>query len=337
MCDTRTVPLQGTDIARKRAECTFWGTRTFRGEPANHLVIQAASAKVHRVMEHARGQPPDAPAPAVIASQPTDSPSSIGVERTWSFRSSKPDPLRVRYVAGWHCLVKMCAWRSSRRGAVDIFSVPMSDEEEAQNDLPPKRAKPSAQSAGTQPSGPSRGVVTPMQLTESQRNHLLLAKGMVAVHLSSILRRLQRRLSAALQAPTLRSTGRVKLSLDGFAAVPGLWSGVQRADGDRQKRAREDRAGLRGRSAVQRARAGGAPGEGRGRKRRPEGDQGADLFGRTAAPRARQESVHLHFGRAESCTPSGSGVAGAGVKPAGLGVRSRGAALQACAARSASG
>ena len=41
--------------------------------------------------------------------------------------------------------------------------------------------------------------------------------------------------------------------------VPGLLSGAQRADGDRHKRAREDRAGLRGRSAVQRARAGGAP------------------------------------------------------------------------------
>ena len=129
--------------------------------------------------------------------------------------------------------------------------------------------------------------------------------------------------------------GGLRVAVEGD--VPGLWSGVQRADGDRQKRAREDRAGLRGRSAVQRARAGGAPGEGRGRKRRPEGDQGADLFGRTAAPRARQESVHLHFGRAESCPPSGSGVAGADVKPAGFGVRSRGAALQASAARAASG
>ena len=38
--------------------------------------------------------------------------------------------------------------------------------------------------------------------------------------------------------------------------VPRLWSGAPRAEGDRLKRAREDRAGLRGRAAVQRARAG---------------------------------------------------------------------------------
>ena len=69
--------------------------------------------------------------------------------------------------------------------------------------------------------------------------------------------------------------------------VPRLWSGAPRAEGDRLKRAREDRAELRGRAAVLRARAGAAPWEGRGRKRRREGDQGADLFGRTAAPRAR--------------------------------------------------
>ena len=119
--------------------------------------------------------------------------------------------------------------------------------------------------------------------------------------------------------------------------VVGLWSGAERADGDRHKRAREDRAGLRGRSAVQRARAGGTPGEGRGRKRGPEGDQGADLFGRTAAPRARQESVHLHFGRVGSRPPGGSGASVAGGKPAGFAARTRGAALQASAARTASG
>ena len=119
--------------------------------------------------------------------------------------------------------------------------------------------------------------------------------------------------------------------------VPRLWSGAPRAEGDRLKRAREDRAGLRGRAAVQRARAGAAPWEGRGRKRRREGDQGADLFGRTAAPRARQESVHLHSGRAGSYPPSGSGVACVDVPPAGVGPRSRGAALQASAARAARG
>ena len=119
--------------------------------------------------------------------------------------------------------------------------------------------------------------------------------------------------------------------------VPRLWSGAPRAEGDRLKRAREDRAGLRGRSAVQRARAGAAPWEGRGRKRRREGDQGADLFGRTAAPRARQESVHLHSSRPESCPPSGSEGDGVGVPPSGAGPRSRGAVLQANAARAARG
>ena len=122
--------------------------------------------------------------------------------------------------------------------------------------------------------------------------------------------------------------------------VPRLWSGAPRAEGDRLKRAREDRAGLRGRAAVQRARAGAAPWvawEGRGCKRRREGDQGADLFGRTAAPRARQESVHLHSSRPESCPPSGSEGDGVGVPPSGAGPRSRGAVLQANAARAARG
>ena len=119
--------------------------------------------------------------------------------------------------------------------------------------------------------------------------------------------------------------------------VPGLWSGSPRVEGDRRKRAREDRAGLQGRAAVLRARAGAAPWEGRGRKRRREGDQGADLFGRTAAPRARQESVHLHSVRTESCPPSGSEGDGVGVPPSGAGPRSRGAVLQANAARAARG
>ena len=66
-------------------------------------------------------------------------------------------------------------------------------------------------------------------------------------------------------------------------------------------------------------------------------DQGADLFGRTAAPRARQESVHLHFGRVGSRPPSGAGASVAGGKPAGFAARTRGAALQASAARTASG
>ena len=147
------------------------------------------------------------------------------------------------------------------------------------------------------------------------------------------VRRWHRR-EAARRAGLGREGGH-RVAIEG--EVPGLWPGAPRAEGERQKRAREDRAGLRGRSAAQRARAGVAPGEGRGRKRRPEGDQGADLFGRTAAPRARQESVHLHFGRAESCSPSGSGATCVGVPPAGAGARSRGAALQASAARAASG
>ena len=117
--------------------------------------------------------------------------------------------------------------------------------------------------------------------------------------------------------------------------VPGLWSDAPRAEGHRPKRAHEDRAGLRGRAAVLRARAGAAPWEGRGRKRGREGDQGADLFGRTAAPRARQESVHLHSRRPESCPPSGSEGDGVGPPPARAGPRSRGAVLQASAARAA--
>ena len=59
-------------------------------------------------------------------------------------------------------------------------------------------------------------AATPMQMTDVQLHHLLLAKGMVAVHLDKIMRRLQRRLSVALRAPTLSSTGRVKIGIDGF-------------------------------------------------------------------------------------------------------------------------
>ena len=136
--------------------------------------------------------------------------------------------------------------RVCRARPVDIMSVPLSDDEE--EDLPPPPPPKNCASTSSATlvsvdtlSGGNRPL-TPAQLTPMQLNHLLLAKGMVAVHLNSILRRLQRRLSAALRAPTLTSTGRVKIVLDGFemavlgARLPLLQEVVK--------------AGVRGRSHV---------------------------------------------------------------------------------------
>ena len=91
--------------------------------------------------------------------------------------------------------------------------------------------------------------------------------------------------------------------LDDFVGDPG-WRGVACSS--------EGQASWHGTEARRHAaQSGGGRGTKEGSpKRRREGDQGADLFGRTAAPRARQESVHLHSGRAESCSPSGSGLGG---------------------------
>jgi len=108
-----------------------------------------------------------------------------------------------------------------RAKAVDIWSVQFSDEEEAATDPEPKRRMNPPQGSGHSTLGSSSqgAAQTPMQLTDVQLNHLLLAKGMVAVFLDSIMRRLQRRLSAALRAPTLSSSGRVVIKLDGFEAA----------------------------------------------------------------------------------------------------------------------
>jgi len=104
-----------------------------------------------------------------------------------------------------------------RARPVDIWSVQFSDEEEAATEPEPKRRlNPSKESGQSTLGSSSPQGAAPMRLTDVQLHHLLLAKGMVAVHLDSILRRLQRRLSAALRAPTLTSTGRVKITLDGF-------------------------------------------------------------------------------------------------------------------------
>jgi len=109
--------------------------------------------------------------------------------------------------------------RVTRQQPVDIFSVPLSDEEVGANDPAPKRRlNPSKESGQSTLGASSRAAQTPMQLSNVQIHHLLLAKGMVAVYLDSILRRLQRRLSVALRAPTLTSSGRVTIKLDGFEA-----------------------------------------------------------------------------------------------------------------------
>ena len=97
------------------------------------------------------------------------------------------------------------------------MTLPYSDDEAEETPWEQPKSRGSARPAGGAQSGSSLSL-TPMQLTEVQLHHLLLAKGMVAVMQSSILRRLQRRLCAALQAPSLSSTLRVKLTLDGFEA-----------------------------------------------------------------------------------------------------------------------
>ena len=109
-----------------------------------------------------------------------------------------------------------------RRG-VDPFSVPLSDEEDAANMEPPRALKRKSRTSSR--TAPARTSPTPMQMTTVQLHHLLLAKGLVAVQTKSVLRRVQRRLSVALQAPTLTSSGRVKLVLDGFeeAVLRALW------------------------------------------------------------------------------------------------------------------
>ena len=98
-----------------------------------------------------------------------------------------------------------------RARPVDIMTVQMTDDEDAEPEPPPKRtvtASGTASQSATNPDG--------KMFTERQFFHLLVHKRLAAVPYATILRRLQRRLSAALRAPGLRSTGRVRLEIDGF-------------------------------------------------------------------------------------------------------------------------
>ena len=105
-----------------------------------------------------------------------------------------------------------------RSRGIDPMTVYLSDEEEARHDPPPKRRSISASSSNLASVGSASHTATPvaMQMTDVQLHHLLLAKGMVAVHHTAIMRRLQRRLSNSLRAPSLNASGRVKVVLDGF-------------------------------------------------------------------------------------------------------------------------
>ena len=94
------------------------------------------------------------------------------------------------------------------------MSVPLTDEEEEEPAPPPKvvaRKRKAEVSSSATSSAPRA-----MQLTDTQLHHLLLAKSMCAVTHMEVIRRVQRRLSSALQAPTLSSSGRVKVILDFF-------------------------------------------------------------------------------------------------------------------------
>jgi len=116
--------------------------------------------------------------------------------------------------------------------------------------------------------------------------------------------------------------------------LPNPWVLAAQVARDRKKRAREDRAGQRGRSAVLRARqvARELAGTVSGKRGHAEGNA-ADLYGRSAALRARQESVHIlsSSGQDESAGDSqGAGSSGVWIPSRPL---SRGEALVAQATR----
>ena len=95
------------------------------------------------------------------------------------------------------------------------MTVMMSDEEE-EDDPPPRKPRGA-------PPPPSSTNFTPTAFglndTRSCTTCCWPRSKKVAVPLSCIVRRLQRRLSVRLQAPSLGSTGRVKLALDNFEAA----------------------------------------------------------------------------------------------------------------------
>ena len=112
--------------------------------------------------------------------------------------------------------------RPRRARPVNIMEVVITDDE----DDDPKRS-------ATQSSTCSRSAApTPFGMTDRQIQHLLLAKGMVAVRHDTIMRRLQRRLCTALQAPGLHSSGRVKIVIDGFehAVLPQMLPSITMVD-----------------------------------------------------------------------------------------------------------
>ena len=112
--------------------------------------------------------------------------------------SPMPDPLCLRRsLAGLCSLVRMASRKQPMRARpVYIMSVSMDEFEETKPEPPPKRK--------ASPSCTSSQSAKPFAMSDTQLHHLLLAKGMVGVYLTSIVRRLQRRLSSALQAPSLR-------------------------------------------------------------------------------------------------------------------------------------
>ena len=113
---------------------------------------------------------------------------------------------------------------------IRLEELPVSDTERGECDSPPPpvRRKTTPEPGGSY-SGDVVRLLSPWtDLTDAKLAHLLLAKRMVAVNMDSMMRRLQRRLSVSLQSPSLESTMRVKIILDGFeravlhTLLPGL-------------------------------------------------------------------------------------------------------------------